>query len=181
MTDVRAWLRTMFRRSCQRACGDVRGSSSIAVVRTDCPVKDRSTTWRLMASRPLLRDAARSAVLYVRPTAGRPGSPCSQALVTVHVRDTSRRSPFGDMLRASQGRPRYAARPTISSAVPMNGRIVIGGLFVWQIMEVAMREVVNKIAKAIAVACFAGAATTTHSAAQDPNRRSRHTPGRVGR
>lgn len=31
-----------------------------------------------------------------------------------------------------------------------------------------MREVVNKIAKAIAVACFAGAATTTHSAAQDP-------------
>jgi hypothetical protein len=42
MTDVRAWVRTTCRRSSQRACGDVRGSSSIAVVRIDCPVKHRS-------------------------------------------------------------------------------------------------------------------------------------------
>ena len=39
----------------------------------------------------------------------------SQALVTAHITDTSRRSPSGVMLRASQGRPRYAGRPTVVS------------------------------------------------------------------
>jgi hypothetical protein len=36
----------------------------------------------------------------------------SQTLVTVHMTETSRRSPSGVMLRASQGSPRYASRPT---------------------------------------------------------------------
>src|SRR4029453_8631688 len=62
----------------------------------------------------LPRYAAPSAVLCRSVSCGfAEAHRISQALVTAHITDTSRRSPSGVMLRASQSRPRYAGRPTI--------------------------------------------------------------------
>jgi hypothetical protein len=66
---------------------------------------------------PLRLDSTERGVIAGRSNAGfAEARRISQALVTAHTTHTSRRSPAGVMLRASQGRPRYAGRPTISYA-----------------------------------------------------------------